>query len=148
MKLPFDKDLEPEVSGRYRRKAMGIILMAAVLLLGQGCGKKSGPQRLRVYGVVERKSEPLVNGTISFLPAKGHTGPAANGSIVNGKFDILASEGPTAGPHEVQINLTHSKMNPEFAAGQSRQKSSRTRWDFKEEVSPEHADFDFILQEE
>ncbi len=125
------------------------ILLACLALMGQGCTGDKGPARIRVMGVVERRAEPLVNGTITFLPANGHEGPAANGVIQNGKFDIPAAEGPTVGPHQVLINLLPGKMSPEFAAGMSGAKTpQRSRWEFPVEVSNDKADYDFVLNEE
>lgn len=129
------------------RLVLGMFAGLGMLLSG-GCGQKSGPTRIGVSGVVDRSTEPLVNGTITFLPAKEHKGPAANGVIQNGKFEIPEDEGPTAGPHQVLINLTPGKMTAEFAAGMKKSKSSRTQWEFPVEVSSAQADFDFVLKDD
>ena len=124
-------------------------LMIGMCLVELGCSGNTGPARIRVSGIVERQAEPLVDGTITFLPTKGHNGPAANGAIRDGKFDIPSDEGPTAGAHQVLVNLTPGKTSPEFAAGAARGKaSSRTRWEFQVEVDPEDPTFDFNLEEE
>ncbi len=128
---------------------LAICVLVAQCLVGLGCSGDKGPLRVRVIGVVERKAEPLVNGTITFLPAKGHKGPAANGVIQNGKFDIPAAEGPTVGPHQVLISVLPGKMSAEFKAGMSAPKPSmRTRWELEADVTKEQTDYDFILKEE
>lgn len=124
-------------------------LLGGLGLVSLGCSRETGPVRVRVAGVVERRAEPLVNGTITFLPTAGHNGPAANGAIQNGKFDIPASEGPSPGAHQVLISLIPGKMTPEFAAGSSGPKASnRTRWEFQADIAKDQADYDFILEEE
>lgn len=131
------------------RISLVVALLAGLGLVTQGCSRESGPVRVRVTGVVERRAEPLVNGTITFLPTAGHNGPAANGTIQNGKFDIPAAEGPSLGEHQVLISLIPGKMSSEFAAGAAgRKASNRTRWEFRADVSQEKEDYDFILEEE
>lgn len=124
-------------------------LLAGLGLVTHGCSGETGPKRVKVAGIVERRAEPLVNGTITFLPTAGHNGPAANGTITNGKFEIPAADGPTPGPHQVLINLLPGKMSAEFAAGQpGRKASNRTRWELKADVADEKSDFEFILEED
>jgi hypothetical protein len=47
----------------------------------------------------------VAHGSISFLPTAGNSGPAANGSIVNGEYNFTAESGPRSGPHRVLIDI-------------------------------------------
>ncbi|WP_207394404.1 hypothetical protein [Bremerella alba] len=42
-------------------------------------------------------------GSITFIPTDGTIGPATGGKIVDGKYQIHASDGPVPGQHLVQI---------------------------------------------
>ncbi|MBL8848331.1 MAG: hypothetical protein JNG89_01545 [Planctomycetaceae bacterium] len=46
---------------------------------------------------------PLKEGTITFFPSGATRGPAAGGAIVDGRYDISASEGPIVGTSRVEL---------------------------------------------
>lgn len=123
------------------------LLLITVALLNSGCGSQTGPVRYRVHGTVDHKARPLVNGTISFLPASGHKGPAANGVIQNGVYDIPADEGPTAGPHQVLINLVPDKININVRPKGSDGGPMRMKWEFSAEVAEDKTNEDFLLSD-
>ena len=78
-----------------------ILLGLAPLLVG--CGGKKGPERLPVYGTVTLASGEKINGSITFLPVRGGTGPAATTKLAGGSYKFDRSNGPTAGPHNAII---------------------------------------------
>lgn len=81
---------------------VGLALLAVMsTTLIYGCGK-SGPPRYEVSGNITVDGIPVPTGTIGFLP-DGVDGPAAGGQITDGSYKIKASQGPTAGPHKVEI---------------------------------------------
>jgi hypothetical protein len=79
---------------------LGSLFCAALVC---GCQRAQGPERMAVGGTVTRAGVPLATGLISFRPARGGNGPAANTSIQEGRYQFDATNGPTAGPHEVLI---------------------------------------------
>ncbi|MES2788639.1 MAG: hypothetical protein V4719_03385 [Planctomycetota bacterium] len=81
----------------------------AVSLLGcvviAGCGSdQSGPQRVAMEGIVTRDGTPLLSGSISLSPQKGHSGPAVNAGIQDGIYRVSSANGPVAGQYEVLIS--------------------------------------------
>ena len=76
-----------------------IAVVSTTLLFG--CGQ-SGPPRFEVSGTITVDGIPVPSGTIGFLP-DGVDGPAAGGQITDGSYKIKASQGPTKGPHKVEI---------------------------------------------
>ena len=68
-----------------------------------GCGKQNALVRLPVFGTVVRSNGEKLSGSIMFVPAEGHSGPAAVASIVDGKYQFDSTNGPTIGPHRVII---------------------------------------------
>lgn len=97
--------------GRLLHPAVAWYLAATLLT---GCGGIGGPQRRPVFGTVTDKRGDPIDGTISFQPAKGHEGVAANGAILDGEFRFDTITGPVSGPHVVLITLDttlNSKAN-------------------------------------
>ena len=76
-----------------------------------GCGD-SGPQRYRVTGEVTWEAAPLPDGDIILAPIDG--GVPEHGTIVAGKFDMLA----TKGKKTVSIMATKAgaEVDPEMGA--------------------------------
>ena len=71
-----------------------------VTLASTGCGpSEAGPERVTASGTVTG----VANGTISFLPAEGTTGPSATASIVDGRYCFDKTNGPVAGSYNVVI---------------------------------------------
>jgi hypothetical protein len=121
----------------------GLLLLVISSLMG--CGE-DGPQRVAVEGKVLRKGSPLASGTVSFVPAKGTDGPAANGEIVEGVYRFTAKNGPLKGRHEVVITpVDQSKeaimSNPEAAARTAKaEQGTGGPWRFTVEV-PDQTSF-------
>jgi hypothetical protein len=86
------------------------LLVTVLALLPAGCGKAE-LGRLPVYGSVSCSSGEKLSGSISFLPDKGNSGPAATTGLVNGEYHFDRNNGPTAGTHRVVINkITHDRQ--------------------------------------
>jgi hypothetical protein len=86
---------------------------AAVLVaisLFAGCRHHSGLDRLPVHGEVTAAGGEKINGMISFQPAAGRKGPAANASIKDGKYHFDRSNGPIAGPTKVIVKRILSRQ--------------------------------------
>lgn len=124
------------------------LAVLCLMAICAGCGGDTGPLRFRTTGTVKFQAGTPVNGSISFRPADGHKGPAANGAIRDGKFDIPRTEGPTAGSHQVIVSLVAGKMAADFAKGSAgKQAGQRSRWEFKADVSADNTNFEFDLDE-
>jgi hypothetical protein len=87
---------------RYGWLAAALFIQAVILasVFGRGEGR---PGRRAVYGEVRVGGQPVAKGSISFYPAEGQAGPAANTAIVNGRFRFSRNDGPFAGPHHVVL---------------------------------------------
>src|SRR5437016_13607117 len=68
-----------------------------------GCGGSSSVERLPVHGTVALAGGETISGSISFVPAKGASGPAATVSLIDGEYQFDRSNGPGAGPHQVIV---------------------------------------------
>jgi len=87
---------------------IGILFgLAAGMLVG--CGAKSGPVRLPIVGKVVASNGSLFTGTISFLPADGQSGVAANAAVKDGSFQFDTTNGPTSGKHKIVVMEVPSK---------------------------------------
>jgi hypothetical protein len=81
------------------------------LIVTVGCGK-SEPKRYKVSGTVKWKGNPIPNGSITFLP-EDTTGAAMGGAqIKDGQYEILATNGLTAGKYKVSISYPDPKGSP------------------------------------
>jgi hypothetical protein len=128
------------------------VLVLLVVCAATGCGD-DGPRRVAVEGKVMREGSPLANGTVSFVPAKGTDGPAANADIVEGTYRFSSKDGPAKGRHEVVITpIGQSKEsimnNPKAAAKVAKaERGSSGPWRFTVDI-PDQASFkhDFDLQ--
>lgn len=77
--------------------------LACLLIVCIGCGS-GAPPRASVSGRVSVDGVPVEDGSISFVPTNGNTGPTAGGSIVNGRYSIAAAKGPAPGWNLVVIS--------------------------------------------
>lgn len=117
---------------------MGGLLALAV---SAGCGGPQGPMRVPLQGKVEQGGKPVPVGLISFLPAAGNAGPAANASIKGGEYRFTKEDGPITGAHVVEISTAiPSKETPPPSAV-----PKKTKWEFKDvtvsETGPLEKDF-------
>src|SRR6266496_4366473 len=74
------------------------VLLSLTVILA-GCGNRSSAGRIPLAGTVRLASGERLDGSITFVPAEGRTGPAATTAIVDGKYRFEATNGPTPGEH-------------------------------------------------
>ena len=80
------------------------ILLAMVLLAILGCG---GPDnRAEISGTVRFNGELLPDGSISFAPTEGNSGPSSGGVITDGKYQVPPAKGVAIGKNKVSIRRT------------------------------------------
>jgi hypothetical protein len=136
----------------YCRAAEFLILIACCALLA-GCGREPAIVRLPVRGAVTLLSGGDLSGSITFLPASGHTGPAATTTLAAGSYQFNQTNGPTAGPHRVVIKRVIPKAammesrgskNPRAAKEAPQAGEPRMEWVVSADVNEqnlEHCDF-------
>jgi hypothetical protein len=56
-----------------------------------------------MHGALTMKNGEQLNGSITFLPAKGHSGPSATTKVEEGKYEFDRENGPSTGPHTVVV---------------------------------------------
>ncbi len=111
-----------------------------------GCGSQAGLQRIAVYGTVSRNGKSVQQGSISFLPAEGHTGPAANGAISGGEYSFSTENGPTAGPHRVVVRV--ASLNADSKKAKSSVPQAKPADKNKKAASLTQREFDVTVSEE
>jgi hypothetical protein len=76
---------------------------ATVALAAAGCGTSSdGLPREPISGKVQLDGRPLETGRITFTPVGG-VEPVVSGVVVDGRFALERADGPTPGPHRVDV---------------------------------------------
>ncbi len=83
---------------RSTRRSVLVFGLAAALM---GCGGGEDDGRVAVSGVVTLDGRPLDKGHVTLRPLG--SGPAVSGSVRDGEFNLPRSEGPTVGPHVVEV---------------------------------------------
>ncbi len=68
-----------------------------------GCGRGSEIPRATVSGKVTFQGQPIADGTIQFIPAKGTKGPAASAAIKDGDYKVVVGGGVPVGTLRVEI---------------------------------------------
>ena len=95
------------------RLAIGVVPVAAALLLSAGCRGPKEPPRYSLSGKVSYRGAAVPKGAIFFVPdkSKGNDGPIVAVAIVDGTYKTLPGRGPTGGPHLVTI----TSLVPDFS---------------------------------
>lgn len=81
-----------------------------------------------VTGRVAGDGAQTLDGSISFIPAKGNSGLGATCALKGGVYRFDTSNGPTAGSYEVNIRRAPSKPTD------GRVDRLRQEWNFKAEI--------------
>ena len=119
---------------KYR--AFAVLILLGLLLLPCGCGGEPGPVRLPVHGTVTMASGERLNGSITFLPAEGQSGPSATTKLEEGKYEFDRTNGPTAGPHTVKMRRVVSRADSLKAiAAKQRPRESGAEWTLSADVT-------------
>ncbi len=104
------------------RLAIGVLPVAAALLLLVGCGGPKEPSRYSLSGKVTYRGAPVAQGVILLAPdrLKGNDGPPVSILIVDGQYKSLPGGGPTGGDYLVTVtsavlrrDVPHFKPPPE-----------------------------------
>jgi len=122
----------------------GGLVLAVVCVSYAGCGR-SGPRRIAVEGTATFQGTPVEEALISFLPAKGRPGPAANAVVEDGQYRFSRQNGPTAGPHRVIVVAEHDDKSAFLATDNVDAAAASKlsgRWEFEVEV-PEKGPFEY-----
>ena len=109
----------------FKRLVAGLIVSGMGLIL-VGCGSGSKLSRLPVSGTVSFHSGETLNGSISFIPAEGRSGPAATTAVVDGKYRFDATNGPTAGEHRVIVKRIVAKRTMLESRGGSQKADAKS----------------------
>ncbi len=112
--------------------------------------------RLPVRGDVTLPGGEQFNGSITFIPASGHRGPAATTTVKDGNYQFDRTNGPTAGPHHVIIKRVISKSamlelrgsrNPRAPKETPQGGEPRLEWTLSTDVTEQNFDHcDFKLE--
>jgi hypothetical protein len=108
------------------RSVVRFVLLSAIVVIG-GCRPQNEVSRLPVHGTVTTANGEKPNGSISFIPADGESGPAAMTVLTGGNYQFDRTNGPTAGPHQVIVRkmVSHSRTPPS-GAGDFKNNSVKT----------------------
>ena len=116
-----------------------VVVVAAFLSLAPlfvGCGKQKGLGRLPLHGKVTLANGTTVSGTISFLPAPGHAGPAATTKLAEGNYWFDGQNGPTTGPHTIIIKrIAHRDEQLKLLAAKTCQPPTKSEWTQSADIS-------------
>ena len=103
--------------------------------------------RVAVRGTVTMAGGERPTGSITFVPADGHSGPAATTTLSDGGYRFDRSNGPTTGPHVVIVRraipkrkllATRNESKPP-RANPAAAESGKTEWTFHSDVTDEGA---------
>jgi hypothetical protein len=133
-----------KVQGTHFLSAMGVLCVAVVLF---GCSKSN---RMRVFGTVTWKGQPVPCGVIQFSPDSskpGVKGPTGFAFIVDGKYDssATASKGCMPGPHIVSISGADGKNRSRSRKYGSPLFASHV---IKQEIPANGGEFNFVVPDD
>jgi hypothetical protein len=80
-------------------RALCLPALAAGFLFLIGCAGNSA----EVSGTVLLDGEPIPEGSITFIPVEGTTGPGVGAVITNGQYHIPSNKGVTVGKNRVEL---------------------------------------------
>jgi hypothetical protein len=117
-------------------RAFVVLILLAFLSLLCGCGRETEVDRFPVHGTVTMASGERLNGSITFLPAQGQSGPSATTKLEEGKYEFDRTSGPTAGPHTVIIRRVVSRADTLKAiAAKQRPRENGAEWTLSADVA-------------
>jgi len=91
-----------------------------------GCGRANSLSHLPVSGTVSVSSGEKLNGSITYIPVEGRSGPAATTAVVDGKYRFDETNGPTPGEHRVIVKRIVSKRTTLESRGTPKTDSNST----------------------
>src|SRR5262245_36595508 len=88
-------------------------LCSAVLVAG--CSSEA--KRHKVTGTVNYKGSPIKEGSVSFTPEAANTGTVGGAPVKDGRFEIPAANGLTAGKYKVAFSYPDPKGRASAESG-------------------------------
>lgn len=113
-------------------------------LLSAGCSRGAW-QGVDIAGSVQAGGALIGKGSISFLPARGRTGPSVTAVIENGRYHVSSADGPAPGPHTVLVYLEVDQKRAVMAGAPAPAAPTKTRWETSVEI-PATGHFDCDLK--
>ena len=80
-----------------------VCLSTLAATLGCGSGGPPAPKRASVRGNVTWENEPIVQGSITFVPVGDTKGSPAMAQIQDGQYSLNSTSGPPIGTHRIEI---------------------------------------------
>jgi hypothetical protein len=80
-----------------------VILLMPCIISVAACDSPS--LRQPITGLVTVDGQSIQQGSITFLPDRGHRGPAASSAITAGRYRFTTENGPTPGDHRVIVGI-------------------------------------------
>src|SRR5262249_17109066 len=114
------------------RWLVGLVLAGALVVAAGGCGSSNRGAGRGGGGV---NGAPLKEGQISFVPLDVKQGPTAGAGIVDGEYQIDASQGPVAGEYKVEL-VAFRKTGKKTWDGMGDEKAPANQKNYVEEVVP------------
>jgi hypothetical protein len=116
-------------------RPFAVLILLGLLSLHCGCSRESPVNRLPVHGTVTMASGERLNGSITFVPAQGQSGPSATTKLDEGKYEFDRTNGPTAGPHTVIMKRVVSRAaSLKAIAAKQRSRDNRAQWTLEADV--------------
>lgn len=82
-----------------------LVIGVSVCLSGVlGCSGNSGPELFSISGSVSLDGAELKQGSITFVPTEGTTGPSGGAEIKDGVYAVPKEKGLAAGKYRVEIH--------------------------------------------
>jgi hypothetical protein len=117
-------------------RAFVVLALLVILSLHCGCGREHRIDRLPVHGTVTMASGEQLNGSITFIPAPGQSGPSATTKLDEGKYEFDSTDGPTAGPHTVIIRRVVSRsVSRKALAARQQNRGNASEWTLSADVA-------------
>lgn len=88
---------------RVRCAFFAALMLALFTCFLNGCGRRTGPQRIAVQGAILFDNQLLKAGRITFSPVEETKGPTAVATVTDGFYDFSPRTGPVLGKNKVQI---------------------------------------------
>jgi hypothetical protein len=118
-------------------RAFAVLIFLGLLLMHCGCGRVTNLKRFPVHGTVTMPNGERINGSITFLPEEGQSGPAATATLAEGKYEFDSDNGPTVGPHIVKIRRLVSRSAPVKASEAKQKPLTNAEWILKADIKVE-----------
>lgn len=118
-----------------KHSAFAVLGILGLVTLPCGCGEGTSLNRTPVHGTVKMASGEQINGSITFIPAGGHSGPSATTELEQGKYKFDNNNGPTAGPHTVIIKRIVSRTASRKPTANKPPLENGVQWTLSAEVS-------------